>query len=178
MNQPESNRSSFRFSLSCLLAAVTMIAGCLGGCLALINWSEGEFEIATIDCGSGREIVITAARSWEISQPIYYFVRVDGDVVVPTTCFDNNAPDNDPKTLRFTHFTTADGDLVGVTYADDPSNYLIVHDFSEGASWPRGDHIDWSPKLSADDNREARYKSRADMEAKLDASRSVDSTGG
>ncbi len=131
MNELHSIQNPFRFSLGSFHVSVAIIAGTFGGCVALVNWVDGEFEIVRIDCGSGPEIVITAARSWEISQPIYYYVQVDDDVVVPTTYFDSNNPDNDPSTLRFRHFTAENGNLVGVTYSDDTSTYLIIQDFAE-----------------------------------------------
>jgi len=167
----ETTRKSFQYSVGCLLLVVTVISGCLALIVWLNNWANGEFEIATFDCGNNREIVITAARSWEVSQPIYYFVRVNGKVVVPTTYIDNNNPDKDPGTIRFAKYTTRDGNLVGVTYADDTSGYLVIHEFSTGASFPRGEHIKWNDELTVNENRDQRDRARATLEKRLNDSR-------
>jgi hypothetical protein len=151
--------------------AVTLVSGCLASVTWFVRWEEGQFEVATIDCGNNREIVITADRSWEIAQPIYYLVRVDGQIVVPTTYIGNNDPDNDPSNLRFRKFTTFGGNLVGIAYEDKPSDYLIVHDFSSNDSFPRGDHIKWDEALDVDENRNRRDRARAELENQLNASR-------
>ncbi len=135
MKQAQTKTLPLNSALAILLFVGLTCFLVMASCSALLSWAEGEFEIARIDCGSNREIVITAARSWEISQPIYYYVVVNGKTVVPTTYIDNNDPDNDPSTLRFSHYSTNDGNIVGVTYADHPSHYLVVHDFSSGTSY-------------------------------------------
>ena len=152
---PENTSSSFRFSIGCLLSVVTLVALTFGGCLAFIRYADGKDNVATIDCGRGREIVISVARSWEISQPIYYQIRDNGNVVVPTTYFDNNDP---PAVPRFAHSTANDGDLIGVSYSDSPSAYLFLHDFSDGSTYDTGD--------------------RPDLQSQLDATRIGDSGGG
>ena len=147
--------SSFRYSIGCLLSAVTLIALAFGGCLAFIRYADGENTVATFDCGRGREIVISVARSWEVSQPIYYKIRDNGNVVVPTTYFDNNHPPDVPK---FTFTSTSGGDLVGISYTGSVSKYLFIHDFSDGKTYEPAD--------------------RPDLQSKLDAARSDTSTGG
>ena len=123
-----------------LLACALLFGGCICTGTALLYWADGEDVIETIDCGSGREIIITAARSWEISQPIYYLVRVDGRTVVPTYCIAGNRPGNDPRSLHFVTSTNKTGNLVGVAYTDSPSDYLIIHDFNTGNSFPCNNH--------------------------------------
>ena len=166
----DSNRHAARYSLGCLLIGVALISGCLASCVWLVKWADGDFEIATFDCGSNRQIVITAARSWEISQPIHYLVRVDGEIVVPNTYIDNNNPDNDPSAIQFKLFTTSDGNIVGITYADNTSDFLFIHDFVNNASFPRGDHIEWDDTLGVNENRRVRDRARAELESKLNSS--------
>ena len=171
MNMPDPNDHTARYSLVCLLIGVTLVLGCLASCVWFVKWADGDPEIATFDCGSNRQIVITAARSWEVSQPIHYLVRVDGEVVVPTTYIDNNNPDNDPTTIQFRRFTTSDGNIVGITYADNTSDFLVIHDFANNASFPRGDHIEWDDTLGVNENRHVRDRARAELENKLNSSR-------
>jgi hypothetical protein len=168
---PESNHKPMRYSVGCLLPGVTLISGCVSSYVGFLRWADGEDEIAIIDCGSNCEIVITAARSWEISQPIYYLVRVDGEIVVPTTYIDSNYPDDDPSAIRFAKFATSNGNLVGIIYADTPNDYLIVHDFADNASIPRGEHIKWDHALDVTENRNVRDHARAELENKLNSSR-------
>ncbi len=170
--------NSFRFSIGCLFSVVTLVALAFGGCLALIRYAEGEDTIVTFDCGGGREIVVTAARSWEVSVPIYYLVEVDGEIVVPTTFIDAISPDTDLQTLKFKLIASRDNDLFGLTYADDPDSYLVIHDFATGHSFPCGDHINWNPNLNVDENREVWNAARDAMESKLNSSRVGTSTGG
>jgi hypothetical protein len=151
----EETPSSFRFSIGCLLSVATVVALMVGGCLALIRYVDGVDIIATLDCGRDREIVITADRAWEISQPICYLIRVDGNVVVPPTHFANNDPPNVPG---FVLVSANDGDLVGVSYAGDPADYLFIHDFSNRKTYDSGD--------------------RPDLQALLDETRTGTSTGG
>jgi len=167
--QSQRNRPPVQFSLGCLMLSVTLIAGCLGGYRAFVEWVHGEDEIATIDCGAGREIVITAGRYMDVNWPIYYLVRVDGEVVVPTSFIDAVDADIDPSLLKFTHVATDDGNLVGVTYADQPSRYLVIHDFSDGTSWPRDDDFEWNSDLSVDEIKEIWHRSWAELKAPLDA---------
>ena len=176
--QAEEPSNPFRFSIGCLLTAVTLIALTFGGCLALIRYAEGEDTIATFDCGDRRQIVVTAARSWEVSVPIYYFVKMNGEIVVPTTFIDAIAPDTDLHTLDFQLIASTDNNLFGLTYADDLDSYLAIHDFATGHSFPRGEHIDWNPQLDVDENREVRNADRDAMESQLNSTRVGTSTGG
>jgi hypothetical protein len=176
MRRDKHSTGFLRFSVGCLLSAVTAICILLGSCIALIKYAQGKYEIATIDCGLGREIVFTSDRSWEIAPPIYYFVRVNDTVVVPITYIDAS-PLEDPTRLNFTRFVAKGGDLVGVTYADDPSVYLVVHDFTDNASWPCGDHVPWSLDATGEENRDRGRQSRQALERILDSARSNGSAG-
>jgi hypothetical protein len=162
-------------SLLLALATITLVAVLVGGYVALIGLSQGEFEIVVLDCGSGREIVITAARSWELTQPIYYSVRVDGKVVVPSYPIDYIQPSENASDLQFTIFST--DDLVGICYAEDTSEYLVVHDFSNNESWPVGSHIQWNDDWSINENIDFKYQRWEAMERKVDAARSANASG-
>lgn len=157
--------------MSCLLLVVALIAGLLAFWLWLGNWVNGKFEIARFDCGSNRVIVITAANTWEVSQPIYYLVIVDGKTVVPTTCIGNHNPDDDPYAIEFLKVASADGNVVGISYADAPSKYLILHDFESQASFPRGEHIRWDDTLDSRENNEVRVRAWVELENRLNSSR-------
>ena len=142
----EDTSNSLRFSIGCLLSVITLIALTFGGCVAFIRYADGEDTIATFDCGRGREIVISVSRSWEVSQPIYYKIWDNGDVVVPKTYFDNNDP---PAVPRFILTIANDGDLVGVSYADATKTYLFIHDFSDGETHDAADRPDLKSLLDA-----------------------------
>jgi len=155
----------FRFSIGCLLSVVTLISLAFGGCLAFIRYADGEDTVATFDCRNGREIVICAARSCEISRPLYYLVRIDDEVIIPKTFIDSIDLYADLGTIKFTFIESSD--LFAVAYSDSPSNYLMIHDFANGHSFPRGEHIRSNPELGIDKNRELRYSAREAMENRL-----------
>ncbi|MCA9213511.1 MAG: hypothetical protein KDB27_10625 [Planctomycetales bacterium] len=167
----EHERKPFRYSIGCFVLGVTLISTCLASCIGFVRWVDGEFEIATIHCGHKREIVITAGRSWEVSQPIYYRVCADGEAVVPTTHIDSITSDSEASAIRFAKFTASDGNLVGITYADDPSQYLIVHDFSTNTSFPRNDYFGLDDSLDADENHGSHHRAQSELEDELNASR-------
>jgi hypothetical protein len=152
-----------------LLAVSILIVGYIT-CRYLIYQMDKDIEVSTIDCGANREIVITAASSWEVLQPFYYLVRIDGKVVVPRTYFGDNYPPNDPTTIRFTKHISTDGNLVGITYADKPSQYLIIHDFSNNQSYPSDDLSKWNKSLSDHDNRQQHEHIKAELINRLNQS--------
>ena len=142
----QDSTSSHRFSTGCFLSAAAFVAIAVGGGIAFVRYADGVDTIAALDCGQNREILITADRAWEVSQPVYYLIRVDGDVAVPPTYFANIHP---PYVPRFVHTAANDGDLVGVSYADEPSDYLFLHDFSTGETYDPGDRPDLQALLDA-----------------------------
>lgn len=125
--------SRFQFTLRTLSILTTILALLLGiGRWLYLNLDE--YHVATLDCGGGRKIIITAASSWEMSQPVCYQVVVDGATVVPKWTFHYAHP---PERLRFSLVTAEEGDLVGVvSESGDRHDALILHDFRTGDSWP------------------------------------------
>lgn len=168
---PESNRKPIQYSVGLLLLVLTLISVWLAAVFWYIKVANGTSEIATFDCGNDREIVIVAARLWEYSQPIYYLVRVNGKTVVPTTYIGNNDPDTGPSTIRFTKFATSNGNLVGITYTEDSSDYLVVHDFSSNVSFPHDENINWEDAPDAGSISSRSDRARVQLENQLNASR-------
>lgn len=122
-----------RFGLRKLLLVVAVLAALLGvGRWVYLNWDE--YTLATLPCGEGRKIIITAPTTWEVSQPILYQVIVDGKIAVPKYCFYGRPPHEE---LQIRLVSAEDGNLVGVVLErDDSRNVLILHDFATSDSWP------------------------------------------
>jgi hypothetical protein len=120
------------FRLRTLLLLVAIAASLLA-----VGWwlFRDEVHLATFSCGKGRKIVVTADNFWEISRPVHYRVRVNGETVVPTTSFDyvfelRASP-------KYHLVTAANRDVVGVVDAmRDEKEVLVLHDFTTGESWP------------------------------------------
>ena len=143
----------FQFTLRTLLIAVTVLAVLLGfGRWAWVWLSQDEYQVATLDCGDGRKIIITAESFWDMSQAVFYRVEADGTIVVPTTEFTRTS-DGDTEHLRY-HLVRAENDtLVGVVmkYPSDEATVVILHDFAKGESWPRlrGDEVSYMPSVQS-----------------------------
>jgi hypothetical protein len=95
---------------------------------------QEEYGITTFDCGARGKIIITAASSWEISQPVYYQIVTDGKIVVQKSTFYYAYPG---ENMRFSIVTAENGNLVGVVSDRDCGHVvLILHDFGTCESWP------------------------------------------
>jgi hypothetical protein len=114
---------------------------------------KGEYLISTLDVGSGRSIEILAANEMEVTQSIYYRVKVTGETVVPLFMMCGGY---DTGKLRFKTITAKHGDLVGVFEQRYPDDILAVHDFSSNRSWPYGrdEHGQWGDELLGELQRE------------------------
>ena len=112
----------------------------LFGCVAFIEYSDGQDVLAVIDCGDNRQIVFVQDRSSDqYGQYIYYEVRINNAIVAPQT----GLFDSYNRNFKFDLSRAAGGQVVGVKLHDDRSDgYLVIHDFRDGASWPRGESDD------------------------------------
>ena len=77
--------------------------------------------------------MILAATEWELSQPFYYEVRVNGEVVVPKFLICGGKDDGK---FKFNVMSAKGGHLVGVFAEKYPREVLALHDFSENLTWP------------------------------------------
>ena len=110
-----------------------LIIGCTA---ALFRYLNGQYLLQRIDCGEGREILITAARSWEVGQPYCYVVRINGKVVVPTSGL--GTVDHDVvQRLQFEKHWLAGHDVVAVSLRSVPDRFVVIHDFRDNSNWPR-----------------------------------------
>lgn len=96
--------------------------------------------------GENRSIIILADTAPEITSTISYQVMV-GDQTVVSTCRICNAA-KDPGSLSFKTLSASGGNLIGVFEETDPERIVVLHDFSNGLSWPRGAPDEWSPSIT------------------------------
>ena len=102
--------------------------------LTLLSCSvSGEYEIVTFELGRQRSIQILASEYLEVTQSIYYQVKVDGKVVVPLFRMCGGI---DRGQLNFKTLLAEGGDLVGIFEKRYPQDILAVHDFKTNATWP------------------------------------------
>ena len=79
-------------------------------------------------------------------------------MIIPKTFIDSIDLYADLGTIKFTFIESSD--LFAVAYSDSPSNYLMIHDFANGHSFPRGELIRPNPEeYSAREAMENRLKS-------------------
>ena len=95
--------------------------------------SKGEYEIAQIKVSPRWTIDILASREIEVSQSIYYRVKVDDVVVVPVSRICSGFAG---RGEQFKIFTAEAGTLVGVYEARFPNEILALHDFNKNETWP------------------------------------------
>ena len=150
--------------LALVASAALFPIACCGGFLV---WADGYDTIEVIDCGSQREIQISVARSWEMSQPMYYSVYVDDEVVTQRTFVGAVGYDEDPYDIRFQKFTDTSGNIVGIAFRDERDDYRIIHDFRTNHSWPSADHIPFNPKMTYSERQAIRDDSRQELAAQL-----------
>ena len=114
-----------------LLRSITSVLFLLGfaSCSA-----SGEYELVTFDLGQQRSIQILASENLEVTQSIYYQVKVDGNIVIPLSMICGGI---DRGQLEFGTLLAKRGDLVGIFEKRFPQEILAVHDFKTDASWPR-----------------------------------------
>lgn len=111
--------------------------------------SKSEYEIAQIKVSPRWTIDILASSEMEVSQSIYYRVRVDDEVVVPLfrICSGHAG-----RGQRFNVITAKEGALVGVYEARYPDEILALHDFNSNETWPS------APTRTVDENEKVRQE--------------------
>jgi hypothetical protein len=119
--------------------------------LSACSWDR-QYEVTRFTVGEGRTIIISAAEAWEISQPVYYEVKV-GEEIVASMCV---ICWGDADSLTFNTVYASGGNLVGLYEETRPDRLLLLHDFSTGMSWPRSLPTESS---AATDSRGARLLS-------------------
>ena len=72
----------------------------------------------------------------EITSTIFYQVKIGDQTVVSTYRICNAA--KDPRSLSFKTLSTSGGNLIAVYEETNPERIVVLHDFSEGKSWPLG----------------------------------------
>ena len=116
-------------------------------CLVLViraAFTDYEYTLATLDCGPGRQVVLSTWSLHEGRADLSYRVIVDGHEVVPpypTGMQDEYFWEGGVVGFDRLHFTTIasrDGQLVGIVAEEFPYSVVAVHDFSTGESWPYG----------------------------------------
>ena len=112
----------------------------LFGCIAFIEYSKGQDVLAVLDCGDNRQITFFQNRSSDQNGLyVYYDVRINHAIVTPKT----GLFDSYDRNFEFDQIYAAGGQVVGVKLKNDTSDgYWVIHDFRDGASWPRGESDD------------------------------------
>ena len=107
---------------------------------------KGQYLITTLDAGSGRTIEILASEEMEVTQSIYYRVKVNGEIVVPLGMICGG---HDTGKLKFETIMAKNGDLVGVFEERYPNDILAMHDFKSSRTWPQffDQHGQWGDEL-------------------------------
>jgi hypothetical protein len=132
------------------------LLGGLSVCVLLISASceqSGEYLIATLNLNKERSVEILASNRVEVSQGLYYKVKVDGKVVVPLTLMCTGL---DNGKLKFKTIAAKGGDLVAIFEQKYPAEILAIHDFKSNVSWPRG--FDYNTPMENEKIGEAYFK--------------------
>lgn len=105
--------------------------------LVVMSGCAEYYEIATLDAGNRRQVIILEESYSEVSRGIAYQVEVAGDVVVAPCIMDFF--DFDTR-LTFQLVPPDGGDLVGVVETSSPQRVLAIHDFVSHETWPGETH--------------------------------------
>jgi hypothetical protein len=102
-----------------------------------------EHVVATIDAGSGRQIIIQDTQRFGDPVPWFtYDVFIDGKSTGHRTGLrsygvsDDDWPQLDFATIKYRVLKSSDGNLIAVVPDTHPSIVLVFHDFFTGISWP------------------------------------------
>ena len=105
--------------------------------LALNTLACGKnYEVARLNVGEGRSIIISAKRFPDDTQPIYYQVAVNGRAVISPTYISSEEP-VDVKHFHLRIVKNNDGSIAGVIEEKLPQKILVLHNFATGQTWPR-----------------------------------------
>jgi len=99
------------------------------------EWNR-EYVLKHLPAGENRSIIILADTGAEITSTIFYQVKLGDQTVVSTYRICNAA--KDPRSLSFKTLSASGGNLIAVYEETNPESIVVLHDFSEGKSWPRG----------------------------------------
>ena len=92
-------------------------------------------EIARLDVREGREVLLTAGVCWEISRPIYYEIKKNGELVVPKSYLGGDSGFGEHQ---YEAIFGEGGSLVGILETTNGKRTLVVmQNFRTGDSWPR-----------------------------------------
>ena len=94
------------------------------------------YRIAALDAGAGRSVIIIAERYYENEQAIYYRVEVNGRTLVPDTYISSIDPEA-VKHIALRLVSNKSGSIVGVVEEKLPQKIWVLHNFSNGETWPR-----------------------------------------
>lgn len=104
--------------------------------------------VQDLPAGEGRVIRITVRLVLGSMQGLYYQALSQGQTAVEPAFF-GSVPVGQPLPTFILHHSQQRGDLVGVAQADHPDQILILHDFSQGQSWPAHDGTESVEELEA-----------------------------
>ena len=114
-----------------VLLLTLMLALTASGC-------SSKYQVAKLDAGGGRSILILAERYPEEHQAFYYKVEVNGQEVVPNTYISSEDPES-VKQLKLKLVSDKSGSLVGVIEEKLPQKIWLLHNFATGETYPRCD---------------------------------------
>jgi hypothetical protein len=83
---------------------------------------EQDEEIARLDVRQGREVLLTAEACWEISRPIYYEIRENGQIIVFKSYIGG---DNGSEDHQYQAIFGEGGSLVGIVETTSGKQTLV-----------------------------------------------------
>jgi hypothetical protein len=124
-------RTRWHISRSVLSFLISVVIGCHDPDETRLH------DIARLDLGRRRAVVIKTEADWEILQTLYYEIEVSGDVIVPATAFLSLDPQVYGQ-LPLDVVIANNGSVIGVIYtaSDAGKQLVIVHDFVTNEGWP------------------------------------------
>lgn len=127
--------------VSCIAALVIVLTYI--GILSLVQIPSQYTDIATLDCGGQRRIVLSVDRPFGVEPLLYYRVCEAERELIPRTMANRPVEwcsytegTKSISALRYSCVRSADGSIVAVMCAEDPYSVVALHDYVTGESWP------------------------------------------
>ena len=119
--------------------AIIFICSCAYLTPAMISdlfdrWCDQDDTLAQLYAGTGRLIIISAERCWEVGRGIHYEVREQDVVISPESLIDTDSGERHHYTTVYAENET----LVGVLDTTvTPPKIVVIYDFKSRDTWPR-----------------------------------------
>lgn len=123
-----------------------LVSACLAGMVAYgvaMLFSNEKIKLLDIPVKHySARIEIWTESFQENYQPLYYRINNGGQIDVPMTYFGNTGMFAKLIKKDFVLYYGKHDHLVGLAFAGKPNRIVLMHDYANGANWPRRGYVE------------------------------------